>query len=438
MAATTIETMTNPRDSLPNVYTNITAREKDFVTRFARNWKSLSEILGIVRPIKKDAGTQLVSYTASVTLEDGDVDPGCVIPYSKATVAKANYADLKIEKYAKAVPVEDVDKYGAEIAVTKTDDAFLNELQTVVLDRFYTQLTDSTYAMTGQENTFQMAVAIAIGKVIDKFKRMRRDVSSVVVFVNTMDLYRYLGGADVTIQTMFGLQYIKDFLGAQTVILSSEIESGKVIAIPSDNMVLYYVDPSSEFSKLGLVYTVEGQTNLLGFHVEGKYDTAVGASFALMGMTLWCEYADAVAIIEIDDSFLTDLTLGAESQGTTIYSTLVSNLQGNDVTVVNGRVTGTIKYYDTPGEIVDYWGPGYFFAFKISNEAQATTKTLVGLEPSDGTGFVNIHGDAQMNGIAKLSETHPQRFKTIQSDAAGHRNIQEWDLSGLTLAPKEG
>ena len=303
MAATNVETLTNPRDSLPNVYTNITAREKDFVTRFARNWKSLSEILGIVRPIKKDAGTQLVSYTASVTLEDGDVNPGCVIPYSKATVAKANYADLKIEKYAKAVPVEDVDKYGAEIAVTKTDDAFLNELQTVVLDRFYTQLTDSTYAMTGQENTFQMAVAIAIGKVIDKFKRMRRDVSSVVVFVNTMDLYRYLGGADVTIQTIFGLQYIKDFLGAQTVILSSEIESGKVIAIPSDNMVLYYVDPSSEFSKLGLVYTVEGQTNLLGFHVEGKYDTAVGASFALMGMTLWCEYADAVAIIEIDDSF---------------------------------------------------------------------------------------------------------------------------------------
>ena len=30
MAATKVETLINPRDSLPNVYTGVTAREKDF------------------------------------------------------------------------------------------------------------------------------------------------------------------------------------------------------------------------------------------------------------------------------------------------------------------------------------------------------------------------------------------------------------------------
>lgn len=303
MAATNVETMTTPRDSLPNTFTNITAREIDFVTRFGNNWKSLQEILGIMRPIKKEAGTTLKSYVASVTLEDGEVPAGAVIPYSSSTVEQVGYADLKIKKYAKAVTVEDVDKYGAEVAVAKTDDAFLNELQTVVLDDFYTTLTGDAQAMTGTESSFQMAVSIALGKVVDKFKRMRKDVTSIVLFVNTMDVYRYLGAAEITIQTTNGIQYIKDFLGAQTIILSSEIESGKVIAVPSDNLVLYYADPSSEFEALGLKYTVDGETNLIGFHAKGNYTTAVGESFAMMGMKLWFEYADGVAIIEIDDSF---------------------------------------------------------------------------------------------------------------------------------------
>ena len=298
-----VESLTNPRENLPNVYTNVTAREIDFVTRFGQNWEALRDILGIMRPVKKTAGTQLVSYTASVTLAEGTVDAGEVIPYSKATVVETTKDDLTLQKYAKAVPIEDVDKYGAEIAVTKTDDAFLTELQNKVMDDFYTKLTGDTYALTGAYGTFQMAVAMAVGKVRDKFKKMKKDITSVVVFVNTLDAYAYLGQANISIQNMFGIEYVQDFLGAKTMILSSEIEQGKVIAIPSENMVLYYADPSTEFSKLGLVYTVNGETPLIGFHAQGNYTTAVGESFALMGMALWFEYADGVAIVDIDDSF---------------------------------------------------------------------------------------------------------------------------------------
>ena len=294
------ETFTNPRDMLPNVYTDITAREIDFVTRFSQTWEELRNVLGISREIKKEAGTQLVSYTASVKLESGDVDAGCVIPYSKATVQESKKADLSLKKYAKAVPVEDVDKYGVQVAVEKTDDAFLNELQGVVLDDFYTNITDDTYAMTATYPTFQMAVAMAIGKVKDKFKKMRKNSTQIVAFVNTLDLYEYLGGAAVTIQTAFGLDYIQNFLGASVVIVTSEIEQGKVVAIPAENLVAYYIDPSTEFARLGLVYTTDGDTNLIGFHAQGNYGTAVGESFALMGMKLWFEYSDGVAIVTID------------------------------------------------------------------------------------------------------------------------------------------
>ena len=279
---------------------NISAsvREIDFVTRFGLIWDSLREILGIMRPIEKAPGSKLTSYTASVTLQSGNVGEGEEIPYSQATVSPVAYADLTLEKYAKAVSIEAVEKYGAAIAVQKTDEAFLNELQGVVLDRFYTFLQTGT--LTSTESTFQMAIAMAIGKVRHKFKLMRRNITNVAVFVNTLDAYRYLGAADVSIQSAFGLQYIKNFLGADTMILSSEIPQGKVIGVPADNIVLYYTDPSNaDYGQLGLDYTVQGETNLIGFHVDGDYKTAVGEAFALIGMALWAEYLDGIAVITV-------------------------------------------------------------------------------------------------------------------------------------------
>lgn len=304
MAVTNVETFTNPRDSLPNVYTNVTAREIDFVTRFNQNWDALRDILGIMRPIRKAPGSKLVSYTASVTLEDGDVDPGCVIPYSKSTIEQVAYEDLTIEKFAKAVPIEDVAKYGAEIAIEKSDDAFLNVLQTTVLTRFYAFLNTGTLIDTA--TTFQSALAKAKGKVIDKFQKMRKSVTQVVGFANVLDLYDYLGAADITVQTAFGLTYIQNFMGYSTLFLLSEpdIARGTVIALPVENIDLYYIDPAdSEFRRLGLEYAVAGDTNLIGFHSQGAYHTAVGESYALMGMKLWAEYLDGIAVISVDDSF---------------------------------------------------------------------------------------------------------------------------------------
>ena len=56
MAATNVESFSNPRDSLPNVYTSVTAREVDFVSRFNDNWEALRNIMGIMRPRKRRIG----------------------------------------------------------------------------------------------------------------------------------------------------------------------------------------------------------------------------------------------------------------------------------------------------------------------------------------------------------------------------------------------
>ena len=364
---------------------NTTVREIDFVTRFTKNWDSLREIMNIMRPIRKDPGTKLASYTASVTLQSGAVEEGNEIPYSQATVSPVAYGDLTLEKYAKAVSIEAVNKYGAVVAVQRTDDAFLNELQGTVLDRFYTFL--QTGALTSVEPTFQMGVAMAIGRVVDKFKKMRRDSTSIVVFVNTLDAYQYLGAADLTVQNAFGLQYVKDFMGAQTMILSSEIPRNKVIAIPSENIVLYYVDPGDgDFAQLGLNYTVQGETNLIGFHANGNYNTAVGESFALMGMLLWAEYLDAIAVVTVEAS---------GSLGTiTGFSTAAGSAVGKSELTVPDPTVGGGKYY---------------FKSQASTAPAAPTY----LAQFDTTGWTEVVDEQE------VTATNGHKYRVVEVNGAG-------------------
>ena len=281
----------------------VTAREIDFVTRFERNWQHLRDILGIMRPIKKQPGAVLKSKYAEGTLQSGNVGEGEEIPYSKFTVKEKTYAEMTIEKYAKAVSIEAIKDHGYENAVQMTDDEFLFQLQTNVTGRFYDYLKTGT--LTSTETTFQMALAMAKGRVENKFKQMHRNVTGVVGFVNILDVYEYLGAAEITIQNQFGFQYMKDFMGFNTIFLlsDSEIPRGQVIATPVENIVLYYVDPNeSDFARAGLEYTVSGETNLIGFHTQGNYHTAVSEAFAVMGLTLFAEYIDAIAVITIDET----------------------------------------------------------------------------------------------------------------------------------------
>lgn len=272
------------------------AKELDFVSRFEQNWQALIDILGIMRPVRKEPGTKLVASKASVELQSGVVAEGDEVPLSQAKVEPVLYEDIDLEKFRKRVTAESVNKFGAAVAVQKTDDAFLTELQANVMDRFYTFAQTGT--LKGTEASFQMAVSMAVTKVKDKFKKMHLNYGNIVAFVNTVDVGRYLGSANITIQTQNGMEYFKNFLGAETLIISSEIPEGTVIAIPADNIVLYYVDPSDgDYQDLGLNYTTgNGVTNLIGIHKEGVYGRVSGDTHALMGIKLFAEYIDAIAV----------------------------------------------------------------------------------------------------------------------------------------------
>lgn len=356
----------------PNVITTqqitVNPREVDFVTSFGNDLSALSEVLGIAQPIRKPNGAQLVGKTVTGTLESGEVPEGEEIPFSQFSVAPVTYDQISIRKYAKALTIETVIENGIETAVGMTDEEFKQQLIDVILADMYNALLAGT--LTSEETTFQMAVAMAIGRVKDKFKKMHKNATGVAVFANTLDVYSYLGGAQITVQTAFGMDYVEKFLGADVLFFSSEIPQGRVIATPINNMKIYYVDPGdSEFAQIGLAYTADPEVPYIGFHTEGNYRRAQSEDYALMGIKIFFEYVDAVAVMTISDApELATITV-TPAQGTTsgTITATISGDAGTDGNVLKYKLAAAATPVEY-GENVRNWP-----VFAESTEIPATT-----------------------------------------------------------------
>lgn len=279
---------------------NIDAKTIEFVERFNMNWDALREIMGVMRPIRKTPGTRLRSYKVDITRGGGQPAEGDEVALSQANVEEVAHKDLALKADRMRITAQDVEKYGAKIAVQKTHESFLNSIQDDIMGEFYDFAL--TGELKGEESDFQMAVSMAVARVKDKFKKMHRNYGNIVVFANTLDVGRYNGAVGITTQTLNGIEYLKNVLGAETMIISSDIPEGTVVAIPADNIVLYYIDPAdSDFKELGLnYYTGDGETNLIGAAREPVYGRVSGDTHILYGLTMWAEYLDAIAVLTFD------------------------------------------------------------------------------------------------------------------------------------------
>ena len=290
--------MPAPNGMTLNANVAVTAREIDFVTRFAADWQALRDILGISRPIEKEPGTNLRVKRAAVVLANAP-EEGEATEYSQATVEEEIIGQINLERYKKGVTLEAIVDKGYDNAVAATDEAFRSELLGQILDRFYAFANSGE--LTNVQSTYQLALAMAKGYVVDKWKTMRKRATEIVGFANALDVYEYLGTANITIQNRFGFEYVEDFLGYRVLFLcgSSEIARGRVIATPIDNIVDYFVNPANaQFQRAGFNYRTDGETNLIGFYVDPNYDNGATDAFALLGLSLLAEYIDGIAVVE--------------------------------------------------------------------------------------------------------------------------------------------
>ena len=125
------------------------------------------------------------------------------------------------------------------------------------------------------------------------------------------------------------------------------------------------------------------------------------------------------------------MTVAPENESTLIYEVPVSDIQ-DDVAIVGNKITGTLKYLDGSDPISGYWGAGNFLALKFSGIDPRATSVKVGMNPSQGSGLVELIGDPDMNGVFKVTNKATQKFVVVTTDGIKTKR-QEFDLSELTV-----
>lgn len=276
-------------------------REVDFVAQFTHNsLQKLIEVLGVTRKIPMMEGTTMYLYTISGTLENGAVAEGETIPLSKYTQTKTPVGEITLHKWRKAVTAEAIKKSGYDVAVTDTDAALLKDVQKGIRTDFFSLLNGTiTGAAVVTGVGLQKALANAWGELQVLFED---DTAQAVYFCNPLDLSDYLGSAQITVQNAFGMNYIEDFLGLGTVIMSSQITQGTFVATAKENIIMYYLTMNGDVAdafdltadELGYIGISSGIKNTTTAQIE---------SFVMDGIQFFVEYGAGVVKGTIDDSF---------------------------------------------------------------------------------------------------------------------------------------
>ena len=212
-------------------------RVADFNLQFTGNLQKLTEALGVTRKIAVQEGATLKMLKVTGTLQSGTVAEGELIPLSKYTTEEVAVGEVKLNKWRKGTTAEAILKGGYDQAVGATTDKMVKDIQKTIRGDLFNFMKTGTGTATGA--TLQAALANGWGKLAVLFED---DAVETVFFLNPMDVADYLGTAQVDMQTLFGMNYIKNFLGLGDVFLNSSVPAGKYYATAKENIVLYYVN----------------------------------------------------------------------------------------------------------------------------------------------------------------------------------------------------
>lgn len=265
-------------------------RDVDFTERFSTGIDTLMAMLGVTRKQEKRAGEVLKVYKATGTLESGVVAEGEVIPLSKYQTTYEAIGEAVLNKWRKVTTAEAISSKGYGQAVNDTNDKMLKDIQKGVRTSFVNFLATGTGEAAGVG--LQATLAQAWGQLQVLFEDT--SVQS-VYFMNPLDVADYLGGAQISTQTAFGMSYIENFLGLGTVILASDVPKGKLYATAAENIVLYYIPVTSADMAQAFDLTSDA-TGLIGIHTGPTYDNLSAETVAASGVGLFAEKLDGIVV----------------------------------------------------------------------------------------------------------------------------------------------
>lgn len=272
-------------------------RELDFVLQFTGNvLGKFREALGVTRTIPMAEGTTMYVYTSTGTLQSGEVGEGEIIPLSQIAREKTAIGDITLKKWRKATTAEAIKKSGAQEALRETDAKLLQLVQKDIRQDYFDFIGDiEGTAVTGE--TLQAVLAKSWGQLQVLFED---DAVEVCHFINPLTIADYLATASITVQTAFGMNYVENFLGLGTVIMSSQIPVDTVVSTAKQNLILYYITMNGDIADAFGLTTDE--TGFIGISTGNpNKERAQIETLVMSGIQFLVEYADGVVTGTIDD-----------------------------------------------------------------------------------------------------------------------------------------
>jgi hypothetical protein len=265
-------------------------RAVDFNYQFTGNLNKFMELLGITRKIAVQEGTTLKALKVTGALESGVVAEGELIPLSHYETQEVPMGEAKLNKWRKGTTAEAILKGGYEQAVGATTDKAVKDIQKGIRTSFVAYLANGTGKASGA--SLQEALADGWGQLQVLWED---DAVETVYLLNPLDVADYLGSAQVTMQTVFGLNYIENFLGLGTVILSSNVPKGKYYATAKENIIAYYVNVASGDIASAFKLTVD-ETGYIGIREYLDEDHARVMDLIMSGIDFFPERIDGIVV----------------------------------------------------------------------------------------------------------------------------------------------
>lgn len=283
------------------------AREIDFVYQFTSNAKKLMEALGVTRMLPKQEGTVLKAYKAQGILEDGEVEEGAIIPLSRYETVPVDFGTITLKKWRKSTGVESITDKGYDQAVGMTTSAMTKDVQKDIRTDLFGFMEKGTGQAAGDD--FQEVLAESWGQLQILFEDNEIET---VFFMNPLDVAIYLASAQITVQNVFGMRYVEDFLGLGTVILNGSVPKGKIYSTAKSNIVAYYIPVNGAGVEKAFTFTSD-ETGFIGIHEFPDYDRMTVNDTVISGIKFFAERIDGIVVGTIGGTVTTKVTLDKET-----------------------------------------------------------------------------------------------------------------------------
>lgn len=260
----------------------------DYTSRIRANITQFREMLGISDMIPLAAGNVINIYKITRVNTPNQVGEGETIALTEIKREVAKQITLNLLKYRKNTTAEAIQKVGRDVAVNMTDEKFISEIQKDVKGMFFTSVKTGTGTATAGA-TLQATLANLWDELQQGFED--QEVSP-IYFVHPTDIAGYLGSAAITVQTAFGMSYVKDFLGLGTVVITTQVTAGDVWATAKENLLGYYAPIGGDVAQtFGLT---ADETGLIGMCHSVKTENASIDTLAMCGVVFAPELVDHV------------------------------------------------------------------------------------------------------------------------------------------------